>query len=418
MEILKKCDVSKMINRGLWRQILVALFIIVAFAMPIFAEETATENTTVETGVEETTVSAEESNATEPYERGKVLKLIKIGESNIEMSQSEGFSISNQMVEVQIIKGPHKGQTYQAEYSLSNGFSENYKVKPLEIGDEVLLHMEKNEAGAVTKVFVAEFARDKHILTLLIIFIVLLIGIGRMRGVKAIISLGITIFAVLKIMLPAILNGWDPVFISVVICVAVIIISMLLLNGINKKTVAAVIGTSGGVVAAGIVALIFGSVARLSGLGEEETQMLMYIPQKIVFNFRGLLFSGILISTMGATMDVGMSIASAMNEIKAVNPSIKPWELTKSGMNVGRDVIGTMTDTLILAYAGSSLPLMLLFMAYDTPLGQIVNWDMIASEILRAIAGSIGIIIAVPMTVLSMVAIEANEKQRKKYAGM
>lgn len=362
---------------------------------------------------------AEESSEDVPvYERGKVVKLLENVNSSIEMTQENGITLSTQHVEVLMLKGDHKGEVIKAEYSLNNGFSEKYKIEPLKVGNEVLLYLEEDESGKVKQAFVAEYARDKAMLWLLASFVLLLIIVGKGRGVKALVSLAITIFAVIKIMLPAILKGWDPVIVSAAICIGVIVISMFLLNGVNKKTIAAVIGTSGGVVAAGIIALIFGALARLSGMGDEETQMLMFIPQEIVVNFRGLLFSGILISTMGATMDVGMSVASAMTEMKAIDPEIKPLQLVKSGMNVGRDVIGTMTDTLILAYAGSSLPMMLLFMAHDTPFTQIINWDMIASEILRAIAGSIGIIIAVPMTVLSMVAIEAYEKSQRRYSGI
>lgn len=361
----------------------------------------------------------EESSEDVPnYERGKVVKLLENVNSSVEMAEDNGITLSTQWVEVLMLKGEHKGEVVKAEYSLNNGFSEKYKIEPLKVGNEVLLYLEEDESGKVKQAFVAEYARDKAMLWLLASFVLLLIIVGKGRGVKALVSLAITIFAVIKIMLPAILKGWDPVIVSAAICIGVIVISMFLLNGVNKKTVAAVIGTSGGVVAAGIIALIFGAMARLSGMGDEETQMLMFIPQEIVVNFRGLLFSGILISTMGATMDVGMSVASAMTEMKAIDPEIKPWQLVKSGMNVGRDVIGTMTDTLILAYAGSSLPMMLLFMAHDTPFTQIINWDMIASEILRAIAGSIGIIIAVPMTVISMVAIEAYEKNQRRYSGI
>lgn len=352
------------------------------------------------------------------YIRGQVLELLE--DMNTELSESEesAFTITRQMVKVKILEGDHQGEIFTAEFSLNQGMNDKYKSNRLRVKDQVMLLFEEDEAGKIEAVYVTDFARDKYIWGLVAFFVVLLILVGGMKGLKAIFSLGLTIVAVIKIMLPAILNGWDPVLISVAICVGIIIISMLILNGFNQKTLAAVLGTSGGVIVAGIVALVFSQVARLSGLGEEETQMLMYIPQNISFNFRGLLFSGILISTMGATMDVGMSIASAMNEIKAHNPLIKPFQLIKAGMNVGRDVIGTMTDTLILAYAGSSLPMMLLFMAYETPLEQIMNWDVIASEILRALAGSIGIIVAVPLTAIAIVALDGIEKNRKKYEGI
>lgn len=114
---------------------------------------------------------------------------------------------------------------------------------------------------------------------------------------------------------------------------------------------------------------------------------------------------------MGATMDVGMSIASSMHEIKINSPRIKISQLVKAGMNVGRDAMATMANTLILAYTGGAIQLMLLLMAYETPFAQIINWDMIASEVLRAISGSIGIIIAIPLTAI----ISGIVENRKSY---
>ena len=200
-------------------------------------------------------------------------------------------------------------------------------------------------------------------------------------------------------------------------CILIIAVTLLIISGFNKKTLSAIIGTAGGVLIAGIIALIVGSAAKLTGFGDDESQMLMYIPQNITFDFRGLLFAGILIGTMGATMDVGMSIASAMHEIKENSPNIKTSALFKAGMNVGRDAMPTMSNTLILAYAGGSLHLMLLLMAYETPFTHIINWDMIASEVLRSIAGSIGIIFAIPITALASVLIEKYEKKDPRFYG-
>ena len=127
------------------------------------------------------------------------------------------------------------------------------------------------------------------------------------------------------------------------------------------KTLAAIIGTPGGLICAGVIAQIVGEMAKLTGLGDEESQMLMFIPQDISFDYKGLLFAGILIGALGAAMDVGMSLSSAMFEIKEINPEIKKSDLLKAGMNIGRDMIATMSSTLILAYTGGSLQLMLLY---------------------------------------------------------
>ena len=344
-----------------------------------------------------------ESEENYDYYRARVVKVL---EENKKEELNEDIESNTQILEMVITKGPLKGEKVVAEYELNYNFSNKYNSVPLKVGDEALLYLEKNDAGEIERAYVAEIVRDKYLLYLVIGFIVLLLLVGRGKGFKAILSLLITVFAVLKILLPAILRGWDPVIVSVLICIGVICISMLIISGFNRKTFSAVIGTVGGVVFAGAIALLIGSLAKLTGLGDEEANMLMFIPHDVYFNFKGLLFAGIIIGTMGATMDVGMSIASAMNEIKENSPQIKKADLIKAGMNVGKDTMATMANTLILAYVGGSLHLLLLLIAYETPFSHIINWDMIASEIVRAIAGSIGIIFTIPITALASAFIE------------
>jgi uncharacterized membrane protein len=227
--------------------------------------------------------------------------------------------------------------------------------------------------------------------------------------------LALTFFAVLKILLPALLKGYHPILISVLICIAITVVTLTIISGFNKKTLSAIAGTSGGFIIAGIIALIVGYGAKLTGFGTEESRMLLFIPQDIDFNYQGILFAGIIIGALGAIMDVGMSVASSMHEIKEANPAIHTKDLIKAGMNVGRDVMSTMSNTLILAYTGGAIHLLLVIMAYGITFTEIINTDLIASEVLRALAGSIGLICAVPITALVAGAIE-NKKiyQRKR----
>lgn len=334
------------------------------------------------------------------YPRAIVLEVL---EEDIEDRDYSGGTINShvQIIKVLILDGDFEGERVVAQYSLNYGLTDDYKFEALSKGDRVLLYIEENDAGNIGSAYVTEIVRERYLLYLTLGFVILLLLIGRTKGVKAIISLIITALAIVRILLPAILAGWDPVIISVLVGVGVICVSLIVIGGFTAKTVAAIIGTCGGVIAAGVIALIIGNLAKLTGLGTDETMMLMYIPQEVEFNFRGLLFAGIIIGAMGATMDVGMSVASAMHEIKEKCPDIKASEFIKAGMNVGRDVMATMTNTLILAYAGASLHLMLLLLAYQTPFTHVVNTDIIASEILRAIAGSIGIVLVVPLTAIA-----------------
>ncbi|SHI38467.1 YibE/F family protein [Thermoclostridium caenicola] len=356
--------------------------------------------------------------AEEPeYPRGRVVRVLDQTQEETEFSGGN-FSTSLQLLEVLVLNGSHAGETVQAEYMLNYGFSDKYEYTRLSEGDEVFLYLQENDEGNIDFAYVTEIVRDKYILYLVIGFLLALLAVGRLKGLKAIVSLVLTALAIVKILIPAILKGWDPVRVSVLICIGVISVTLLIISGYNKKTLSAIIGTAGGVIVAGVIALLIGSMAKLTGFGDDESQMLMYIPQNVTFDFRGLLFAGILIGTMGATMDVGMSIASAMHEIKENSPNIKTSALFRAGMNVGRDAMATMSNTLILAYAGGSLHMMLLLMAYQTPFTHIINWDMIASEILRSLAGSIGIIFAIPITALASVMIEKYEKRDSRiYSG-
>jgi len=343
--------------------------------------------------------------------RGKVTKVLEYRQDDIDYS---GGSISNsvQVLEVKIITdGPYKDKVIVTEYGLNISLGQNEENIRLKAGEEVLLVLELDEKGEIAQSFIYSVVRDKYLLLLLVIFGFIILSIGRLKGLKALISLTLTILAIIYILVPLILKGFDPVFASIWVCIVITGITLLLVSGYNRKTLAAVIGTTGGVVAAGFLAQIVGGLAKLTGLGNEESQMLMYIPQNISFNYKGLLFAGILIGALGAAMDVAMSLSSAMFEIKDINPEIRKGAHIKAGMNIGRDMIATMSNTLILAYAGGALQLLILLVAYQIPFYEIINQDGYASEVVRSFAGSIGLILTIPIT--AMAAGFLSEKKEK-----
>ncbi|RYD06678.1 hypothetical protein N752_03115 [Desulforamulus aquiferis] len=225
-----------------------------------------------------------------------------------------------------------------------------------------------------------------------------MIVIGGIKGLKSVISLGVTGAGIFYILLPMLFKGYDPILSTVFVAAVLTSFTMILVHGFNIKTFSGIIGTTSGVVVAGVLAMLVGKAARLTGFSSEEMQMLLYIPQQVDFNFQGLLFAGMIIGALGAVMDVGISVASAIEEVKRVNPLLKKKELVQAGMNVGRDIMGTMANTLILAYTGGAIPLILIFMAYEMPFLKIINLDLIATEIVRALTGSIGLILAIPIT--------------------
>jgi len=231
---------------------------------------------------------------------------------------------------------------------------------------------------------------------LLVIFLAGLAIVGGKKGIKAIVTLIFTILAISQILLPLILKGYNPIAVSIGICSLIIVVTLVIISGANEKTLSAIIGTTGGVVIAGFLALIVGYMADLTGLGNEESIHLILFTRDI--DFKGLLFAGIIIGSMGAVMDVGMSISSAMHEVAIANPRITTENLISAGMNIGRDIMGTMANTLILAYVGASLNLMLFLAAYEPSLAQILIKDNITAEIVRSLAGSIGLICTIPLT--------------------
>jgi len=355
---------------------------------------------------------AEEEAPTPETVRGKVLEITENKEKQQEVPDTgDGFAITYYKVKIKVLSGIHRGETIDAEHVIDQRMVYNLKVDP---GDQVLIYLEEDEQQKVVNAYIAEIYRQNYLLYLLVLFLLSLILVGGLKGLKTILTLGLTGVAVFKVLLPGLLAGYNPLLLTVAICAAVTALTLFIVSGINMKSVSAILGTTGGVMVAGIIALIFGNLAKLTGLGEQEAQMLMFIPQKTGFDFQGLLFAGIILGALGAVMDVGMSIASSMHEIQAVKPDIKTKELIKSGMNVGRDVMGTMSNTLILAYAGASMPMLLLFLAHDIPVHEFLNWDLISSEIVRSFAGSIGLILTIPLTALVTAALRGKHSKNSQ----
>lgn len=238
------------------------------------------------------------------------------------------------------------------------------------------------------------------LVVMLALFIAAVVIVGRRKGVMSLLGLAVTLAAIVFVLLPLWLKGWPAIPLTLGICVFIAVFCFTLLGGVCRKTTAAMLGTVLCVLVAGLFALICGRIAGVSGMTMEEAEWLLDEAQArgAVLNVRGLFVAGILISSLGAVMDVAMSISSAVTELHAVNPQLTSRELFKSGMNIGRDMIGTMTNTLILAFTGTSLNLMLIMFAAGMQPYQLLNNNDTIMEVIRAIAGSIGLVLAVPFT--------------------
>lgn len=356
--------------------LLLVAFFVLALILPAFAEGEILENM-----------------------RGKVVTIIS------EVELEDGGTIL-QMLEVRISKGTYRNQIITIEHATDPNTPAFGKM--LKVGDGVYISALLDENGDIISPQISNIVKDKYLVIIMAFFVCLLIIIGRLKGVKSLVSLIITIALVLGLLVPLLLRGYNPVPVALGVSVLAIIFTLLIVNGLSEKSLSAIIGTASGMIIAGLLAVIVGSLAKLTGYNTQESFMLDYIPDAVNFNHQGILFAGMIIGALGAVMDVGMSIASSIHEIKLHNPSADVKSLFTSGMNIGKDIMGTMSNTLILAYTGSSLMLIMVVMAYNTSLIDIFNLDSLATEVIRAIAGSIGLLCTIPITAITAAVLESR----------
>lgn len=201
-------------------------------------------------------------------------------------------------------------------------------------------------------------------------------------------------------MVARITSGFSPILAAIITAAITTAVTIGMVSGMNTKSLAAVVGIVLGVTMVGVISMIAGKIAHISGLQTSYASEMIYLSQEIGIRVPELLVAGIIIASLGAVMDVGMSIASSVFEVYSVNSNLSLDDLYKSGMNVGRDIMGTMSNTLILAFAGSSLNILIIIVLYRLPYIRLINLDSIGVELIQGIAGSIGIILTVPITAL------------------
>lgn len=251
------------------------------------------------------------------------------------------------------------------------------------------------------EVYIADYYREPVVYTLMFVFFSLIILFGRMHGLKALLSLALTGVAIIYFMIPGIKNGYNPILLAVLVSAFATGVTVFLIAGYTRKALAATIGTTMGVSIAGIIAIIAIKLAPLSGLANADAQILLANIGDQKLDFQGLLAAGVIIASLGAAMDVTVSIASATQEVYEANPAQSKRELFAHAVTIGRDIMGTMTDTLLLAYTGASLPLFLLL--YNESGLRLLNMEIIATELSSALIGSIGLVLAIPITAITAV---------------
>ena len=306
---------------------------------------------------------------------------------------SNGTRVGEQKVRVKMLTGARKGE--KLDVTSSSGYLFGAACT---VGMKVVVM--QSVAGETTIASVYSQDREWVIYIFALLYLLALCVIGGKQGIKGCLGLIFTFFCVIFVYLPLVYLRFSPFWAAVFICFLTTLVTMYLIGGPTKKTCAATLGTLAGVVLAGLSAWCFSKASGISGYNVSDIETLMTLWNTNRIQVGGLLFSGLLISCLGAVMDVAMSISSAIDEIYKQNNSLTRKELFKAGMRVGRDMMGTDSNTLILAFAGSSVSTLLLDYAYDLPYQQIINSNNIGIAIMQGLAGSFGIVLSVPLTVL------------------
>ena len=334
------------------------------------------------------------------YEKAKVVAIT--GGAYQGDQDMEDVPVGKQELTAELISGDYKGQ----RFSLTNNLSYLYGTV-LKEGDTITVAFSLTD-GKVENVVLQDYDRTVPLAVIVLLFLLVTILVGGKVGAKSLLGLGLTILCVFVILIPLLLDGWPTLPTVLALCAFVTVITFVVLGGVNRKTVCAILGTIMGVA----LAMVFGKFAcwllRIDGykmyVAVPTVEPLLQLRQTQdpahALRLADLLVGGILLAALGAVNDVAMSISSAMNELIAVNPSLTRRQLFKSGMNIGRDMVGTMTNTLILAVVGGAFITIIYLTSLRPSLTQLMSTTYFSLEVLQAIASSIGVILAVPLTVL------------------
>ena len=333
-------------------------------------------------------------------------KVVGIPNEDVRIDETaDNAFVGSQELNVIIGSGRYKGESMTAY----NYFGPYYGV-PVEVNDGVALTIKTSTDGS-TYASVYEFNRIPILVGFLLLFFLIVVLVGRMTGLKSMIGLLLTFVCLFVILIPLLLKGAPTILTTFAVCAYIALVSFTILGGVHRKTVSAFLGTLSGMLLAMVFALIVQRLAKIDGLRLEDSEPLIQLKYAgAAIRVRGLLVAGIIISALGAVMDVAMSISSSLEEVHAANPSLTRKMLFKSGMNIGRDMVGTMTNTLILAFLGSEFTLMIFLYARELTFYHMFSTAFISLETISGISASIGMVLSIPLTALISSALISKKK--------
>lgn len=341
-----------------------------------------------------------------PSRLGQQAKLVNGTVTNVQRRPCGGGPATAskcQVAQVRITSGPDTGTTTDLELSVGPG------DPILKDGDPIVVGRSADPTGGVFYAF-ADYQRKAPLILLALAFTVVVVAVGRLRGLAALAGLVITFGVLVKFVLPALLRGESPLLVAIVGSAVVMFVIMYMAHGLNAQTTTAVLGTLASLALIAVLAGLFVGLSRLVNLGSEEATFLQVSAAQV--DLRGLFLGGVIIGSLGVLNDVTVTQASAVWALKAANPAAGAVELYRGAMRIGRDHIASTVDTLVLAYAGASLPLLLLFTLASRPVGDVLTGELVAEEIVRTLVGSIGLVASVPITtgLAAVVAAQAGRR--------
>ena len=324
-----------------------------------------------------------------------------------DFENAEGRRVGDQELEIQILSGDHKDEIM----TVTNYMSALFNVD-VQQGDRIIVRIMTDENGSY---YASVFNYDRGIVLggFLLVFFILLAALGGKKGLGALAGLLLTLGCIWFILIPCLLRGIPAIPVTIAVSAVSAAAGLIFLNGYSKKTFCAVCGCVGGVLVSGIAAAVVGILSPMNGFNMQEAENLILYGADEGLKVSGLLVCGVLISALGAVMDVALGIASSVWEMKEQNPDASVGSLFRSGMQIGKDAMGTMANTLILAFAGSSLNMLILVQTYDIPFLQLINTDSIALEVVQSVAGSIGILLTVPLVAFISAKLMAHGKKQR-----
>ena len=328
----------------------------------------------------------------EEYLSGKVIGLI-----SEENSDEDGIA-KLQKLNVKLLEGVDKGEIVEVDFPIYKDDEYNINVK---VGDRVVVYKTFDNYGddeMQLQYYISDVDKRIELYIMCIGFIALVLLIARKNGLKALFALIVTIAFIIQIFIPAIYNGYSPILFAIITAVFSSLVTIYFTVGTSKKFFVALLGVTSGVMIAGVLSYIFTYRMRLNGFLDPELLASAYLLKNI--KIKEVIPAGVIIGSLGAVMDVAVSIASSINELHETDPNISKKSMFKSAINIGNDIIGTMINTLVLAYIASAIFTLLLIyiQANEYPLIRILNFQDIAVEIMKSVCGSIGILVAVPLT--------------------